>query len=77
MILSCNVTTSVIRIRYRMFSDSDEGGGDRSWSELRHDLLAVEERTSGWLPDIQLATLMRTNMQVMSEDLTFNISKYL
>ena len=56
----------MFRIRYRMFSDSDEGGGDRSWSELRHDLLAVEERTSGWLPDIQLATLMRTNMQVRS-----------
>ena len=55
----------LFRIRYRMFSDSDEGG-DRSWSELRHDLLAVEERTSGWLPDIQLATLMRTNMQVRS-----------
>ena len=47
-----------------MFSDSDEGGGDRRWSELRHDLLSVEERSSGWLPDIQLTRLMRTNMQV-------------
>lgn len=55
---------SVVRIRYRMFSDSDEGGGDRRWSELRTDLLAVEERTPGWLPDIQLAVLMRTNMPV-------------
>ena len=54
----------VVRIRYRMFSDSDEGGGDRRWSELRTDLLAVEERTPGWLPDIQLAALLRTNMQV-------------
>ena len=47
-----------------MFSDSDEGGGDRRWSELRTDLLAVDERTPGWLPDIQLAALLRTNMQV-------------
>ena len=55
---------SVVRIRYRMFSDSDEGGGDRKWSELRTDLLAVDERTPGWLPDIKLAALLRTNMQV-------------
>ena len=49
-----------------MFSDSDteKGGGERRWSELRHELLGVEERTSGWLPNIQLAKLMRTNMQV-------------
>ena len=47
-----------------MFSDSDEGGGDRRWSELRTDLLAVDERTPGWLPDIKLAALLRTNMQV-------------
>ena len=59
---------SVVRIRYRMFSDSDEGGGDRKWSELRTDLLAVEERTPGWLPDIQLAALLRSNMQVGSRE---------
>ena len=58
-----------------MFSDSDEGGGDRRWSELRHDLLAVEERTSGWLPDIQLATLMRTNMQVESLQTIFTFAR--
>ena len=52
--------SSLFNLTCRLFTGQGES---KLISDLRHELLVVEDRSAGWCPDIQISQLLRTNMQ--------------